>query len=859
MVRDFLVLSLIGLVCGGTAQPALLLSPASAAIPQLRTSFVAVRDGIFYDPNGTRLVLNGVGMFVYSPLDVDERDFWAIKHAGLNEVRLLISWRFLEPKFGVYDSKYVNEIDQLRSWSEKYGLYITVTLMNVGDTSPRTPFWLQHWSRVYNATGMHELLNTWKLLSKLFKDDSNLIAYEIPWNEAYPPDYNADNATYVQAMQQGVNMTHLWEQWLMARYGTIQALNSTWNAHIYDQLNGTGNPPYRPIDFTSGRGYSGEDHWNGIKPLGPYSYNFQYNPINPSISARWTDWQLFRLDLLASMTRQVADAIRSFDPNHVLATFVPNTTGFGQGEAGDKLLPRLAAEVPQIQALAYHQYLNPNSPETWPGQGGKSAYFGHLLASESFLIPQVLPGIAVWHDEWGAMDSGIGGTPAQVGHGPNHVSMVMSQDEIGGFVPNGWTQMVYRNSGQVDPGSAGDVVNYFTGEFEGSYYHLKYFMPMQDSATYRNPDVLLIVPQWIGQNYLYESQIFPFLALHVTMGMVEESYVTTALLSNFKAAVYWFSPGAVGTNRTTVGTIVEWAKAGHYVLWLGAGNDYDSYFRSGRWSPLIPFEGYMFSPGAENSVTRPPGLGTGNIVFSKSFGGIPAGTVLQVPFWPQGVAIGYDQNNVVETNGQKVIASDSKTRSYALWYNETSVFYYGPLSPPILTKWDVPVPTSYSDPFVTLTRAFFKFAGIWYDDQTDYNIQYRYDSGGGFLIGYERLGLGGTYTLRLDLQHEGIDPAKSYTVLDVMNQTAYNRESCVPGTALANQPLSFQANQTILLKIITPCTTVQVSQSYSISTGATQPPILRVAANDIVPVAILGAIAIIVVILFQLRIRRRKP
>ncbi len=265
------------------------------------------------------------------------------------------------------------------------------------------PDWLVEWPRVYNATARQELLSTWALLAGEFRDDANLVAYEIPFNEAYPPDSQATNASYVSIMTSGFNLTYYWEQWLQARYGTIQALNATWNAHIYDQLNGTDRPPYRKTSFTSATGYSGEDHWRGIKPLGPYSYNFHWLPV--ANSARRTDWQLFRVDLFANLTRQVAQTIRKVDKNHVLATFRLNTVGFGGGVQGDFLEPRFLAEVPEIHAVAVHRYLNPLSAYAVRGQNGQSAYFGDLIASLGFYAPQLYSNVAIWHDEWGARDS----------------------------------------------------------------------------------------------------------------------------------------------------------------------------------------------------------------------------------------------------------------------------------------------------------------------------------------------------------------------------------------------------------------------------------------------------------------------
>ncbi len=770
--------------------------------------------GMFCKRDGTRLVLNGVTMNLYKPNAFTQHDFWAVSNAGINEVKLQIFWDKLEPQYQVYDNDYIAEINQVRAWAQQYGLYLVLNLQTIASvgTPPHTPPWMSHWYQVYNSTGTQELINSWKVLAGLVNNDLNFVSYIVPWNEANPPDFNADNATYVMAMKFGVNMTHIWEQWLQAKYGSIQALNSTWNAHIYDQLNGTGNPPYRPMDFTSGRGYSGEDNWSGIKPLGPYSYNFKWKTgkqsISAGLSARWTDWQLFRLDILSNLTRSVAQAIRTVDPNHIIASNGPNGAGNGNGLTGWAMLPRFLSQVPEVQAIAVHRYLNVRSIT---GQFGMSAYYGEFISiyGNIAVAHQLFPNTVFWHDEWGSQDS-RGGSDL-VSHGPNQVSMVMAQDEISGVLEGGFSQTYYENS-VWSTGPWSDVVNTNAGELEGDYYAWRYFMRMYDYSTSRSPDILLILPQVANQAFYFDSQVFPFLGLHIFAGIVDESFVTPSLLGNYRAAVYWVPPSltgvTVGGNKTTVQTVTQWAKAGNFVLWLGFGSNLDKYFRSGGYSPLVPLENYMFAKGSEDQITRPTLSGTTTIAFSQQFGDIPGGTTIQIPVWPQGMAFGYGPTNVAQTNGLQLIATDTKYNTYSLWSNGTSIFFYGALSPPILVNWNVPFPRNYTDPFLRLARAFLKFSGVWYDEKTDYNIQYRYDPGGGFITAYERLGQGGTYTLRLDLQRLGLDPNANYLVWKVMNWTTYYNRTAnvfvnsVTGSALSNLPLTFQANQTIILRIL---------------------------------------------------------
>ncbi len=117
--------------------PSVVLFVALAAVPlmpstvlaathqiQLQTTnFVRVCKVNFCQPNGTRLILNSVDVYLNDPMfPLLEHDFWAISHSGLNGVRLLINWRLLEPTYGAYDGQYISEINQVRGWIRKYGL-----------------------------------------------------------------------------------------------------------------------------------------------------------------------------------------------------------------------------------------------------------------------------------------------------------------------------------------------------------------------------------------------------------------------------------------------------------------------------------------------------------------------------------------------------------------------------------------------------------------------------------------------------------------------------------------------------------------------------------------------------------------
>ncbi len=413
--------------------------------------------------------------------------------------------------------------------------------------------------------------------------------------------------------------------------------------------------------------------------------------------------------------------------------------------------------------------------------------------------------------------------PADNSLGSNQVSMVMAQDWIGGFMQGGWNQHNYDASWHTYPGSDMDIANFTTGELEGAYYDLKSFTRVQNYLTPRYPDVLLIVPAVAGQEYYYETEIYPFLALHVTVAVADESSVTSSLLNKFKATVYWFPPGSAATaNRTSVQTVVDWAKSGHHVLWLGFGNNQDPYYRSGTtYSPLTPLEGYLFRVGTfSKNVTRFPTGGVDLLSFQKNFGGIAAGTKFEIQLWPGAVAAYYDSNSVPEVNGLQVLATDGTRGVFALCANGTSVFFFGPLSPPVGVKYDMPFPQSYSDPYLLLARAFLNFSGVWYDDRTDYNIQYRYDQTSGYLVAYERLGQPGTYDLRLGLHREGLNPSASYMVQQALGAHIAQDTKYLMGSNLANLPLTFSANQTVILRI-QPFNgrTLQVTSNLSILQG----------------------------------------
>lgn len=98
-----------------------------------------VEDGRIVDSKGGTIILRGVGVnqlgdyFQGNPeilptLPLEKRDFEQMEALGLNSVRLVISWSFLEPQRGVHDENYIAQIKEAVEWAKESNIYVILDM-----------------------------------------------------------------------------------------------------------------------------------------------------------------------------------------------------------------------------------------------------------------------------------------------------------------------------------------------------------------------------------------------------------------------------------------------------------------------------------------------------------------------------------------------------------------------------------------------------------------------------------------------------------------------------------------------------------------------------------------------------------
>ena len=112
-------------------------SPSSVPFPALLP--LHVEEGRIVDANGGTVILRGVGVkqlgdyFQGHPdipptLPLERRDFEQMEALGLNSVRLVVSWSFLEPVRGVYDETYIDRVKEAVEWARESGIYVILDM-----------------------------------------------------------------------------------------------------------------------------------------------------------------------------------------------------------------------------------------------------------------------------------------------------------------------------------------------------------------------------------------------------------------------------------------------------------------------------------------------------------------------------------------------------------------------------------------------------------------------------------------------------------------------------------------------------------------------------------------------------------
>lgn len=265
-LRAFAAASLVLLLTVGTV------ARAADPLPKVR---VAADGRTFVTAGGKRYVPFGVSYFrphtgwapqVWKQFDASavRQDFQLMREAGVNCVRVFLSFGSFYQQPGVLSPIGLEKFDQFLALAEEAGMYVHPT---GPDHWEGLPEWARG-DRYADDTVLSALETFWKLFATRYRGRTALFAYDL-LNE---PEVRWDTPA----------MRDKWNRWLAAKYGSSERIGSAW-----------GGPG--PVPSLPGVPVPPPNEAPGSKPL--------------------LDYQRFRENVAEEWTRRQAAAIKAADPN----------------------------------------------------------------------------------------------------------------------------------------------------------------------------------------------------------------------------------------------------------------------------------------------------------------------------------------------------------------------------------------------------------------------------------------------------------------------------------------------------------------------------------------------------------------
>jgi endoglycosylceramidase len=177
------------------------------------------------DEYGRQLILHGLNTSSGAKSSVDRMPWIKEYHVeneaskyGFNYVRYLIFWDFIEPEQGVYNTEYLNQVQERVEWYTSRGMYVMLDMHQdiysevfTGDGAPAWavrpdgasldvtmdgPWWLKNispavvnsWKNFWGYSKHKDLqddyIQSWKFVAERFKSNPKVIGYDLmnePW------------------------------------------------------------------------------------------------------------------------------------------------------------------------------------------------------------------------------------------------------------------------------------------------------------------------------------------------------------------------------------------------------------------------------------------------------------------------------------------------------------------------------------------------------------------------------------------------------------------------------------------------------------------------------------------------------
>lgn len=289
------------------------------------SGYIGIDNTSFIDPAGREVLLHGVNVICKDPRrnyleQVSQTELENLASYGFNVIRLGIIWSGIEPEPGLYDEKYLLQIDQLIDWATDAGLYVLLDMhqdLYGQKFSDGAPDWasmdqgLPHfsgaiWSDSYlispavqacfdnfwdNVLAPDDIgvqdhyVNMWQMLAERYKEDQGIIGFDL-MNEPFMGSHAQQvMPLMIQAYaHQMMDMESAWREGSLEE--EMQAMAAKWadEQGRLDILRTLEDPSvYAPV----------------IESSGPLSQAFESDILNP-------------------FYQKLRNSIRDVNPNHIL-------------------------------------------------------------------------------------------------------------------------------------------------------------------------------------------------------------------------------------------------------------------------------------------------------------------------------------------------------------------------------------------------------------------------------------------------------------------------------------------------------------------------------------------------------------
>jgi endoglycosylceramidase len=361
-------------------------------------SRITIKDNKFVDDLGRQVILNGINIVSKSKqeeylIQAGPEFYCKLKAWGVNCIRFVIIWDGLEPEPGVYNEKYLSEIDKRIKWAEDNGIFVVLDMhqdlfsVKYSDGAPdwatldegRSHITGDIWSDAYllseavqtsfdnfwsnkpapDGIGIQDhYAQLWKYIADRYKNNSTVIGYDI-MNEPFP------GSSAVKTMEALLNAYGSLVYTISGKILSEEEVSSTW--------------------------VNSETRLKALKLL---STKKNYSQV---IDVIHEDNKKFETEMLQKMYEKVGSAIREVDNNHIL--FLEHGYFSNMGVKSSIERPKyINGTIDSLVAYAPHGYdLVTDTKDIALAQPERVQFIFDRIKEKGDEL-----GMPIWLGEWGA-------------------------------------------------------------------------------------------------------------------------------------------------------------------------------------------------------------------------------------------------------------------------------------------------------------------------------------------------------------------------------------------------------------------------------------------------------------------------